>query len=150
MCSSDLVRAMLNEDGEPVEFAGPSRPVQVLGFTSVPSAGDSFLVADEDRTARQIAEKRLAAERHAALAKARKKVSLEDFMEQSKINTLNLIIKGDVSGSVEALEDALMAIEVGAEVDLRVIHRGVGAITKSDIDLASASDRKSTRLNSSH
>jgi translation initiation factor IF-2 len=133
------VRAMLNEDGEPVEFAGPSRPVQVLGFTSVPSAGDSFLVADEDRTARQIAEKRLAAERHAALAKARKKVSLEDFMEQSKINTLNLIIKGDVSGSVEALEDALMAIEVGAEVDLRVIHRGVGAVTKSDIDLASAS-----------
>ena len=133
------VRAMLDEDGETVETAGPSRPVQVLGFTSVPSAGDSFLVADEDRTARQIAEKRLAAERHAALAKARKKVSLEDFMEQSKISTLNLIIKGDVSGSVEALEDALMAIEVSDEVDLRVIHRGVGAITKSDIDLASAS-----------
>ena len=133
------VRAMLNEDGDAVETAGPSRPVQVLGFTSVPSAGDSFLVADEDRTARQIAEKRLAAERHAALAKARKKVSLEDFMEQSKISTLNLIIKGDVSGSVEALEDALLAIEVSDEVDLRVIHRGVGAITKSDIDLASAS-----------
>ena len=133
------VRAMLDEDGNSVEEAGPSRPVQVLGFTSVPSAGDTFLVADEDRTARQIAEKRQAAERNAQLAKARKKVSLEDFMEQSKISTLNLILKGDVSGSVEALEDALMQLDVGAEVDLRVIHRGVGAITKSDITLASAS-----------
>ena len=133
------VRAMLDEDGGPVLEAGPSRPVQVLGFTSVPSAGDTFLVADEDRTARQIAEKRQAAERNAQLAKARKKVSLEDFMEQSKISTLNLILKGDVSGSVEALEDALMQLDVGAEVDLRVIHRGVGAITKSDITLASAS-----------
>jgi translation initiation factor IF-2 len=133
------VRAMLDEDGNSVEEAGPSRPVQVLGFTSVPSAGDTFLVADEDRTARQIAEKRQAAERNAQLAKARKKVSLEDFMEQSKISTLNLILKGDVSGSVEALEDALLQLDVGAEVDLRVIHRGVGAITKSDITLASAS-----------
>ena len=133
------VRAMLDEDGNGVDEAGPSRPVQVLGFTSVPSAGDTFLVADEDRTARQIAEKRQAAERNAQLAKARKKVSLEDFMEQSKISTLNLILKGDVSGSVEALEDALMQLDVGAEVDLRVIHRGVGAITKSDITLASAS-----------
>ena len=133
------VRAMLDENGDSVESAGPSRPVQVLGFTSVPSAGDTFLVAEEDRTARQIAEKRQAAERNAQLAKARKKVSLEDFMEQSKISTLNLILKGDVSGSVEALEDALMQLDVGAEVDLRVIHRGVGAITKSDITLASAS-----------
>ena len=133
------VRAMLDENGDNVETAGPSRPVQVLGFTSVPNAGDTFLVADEDRTARQIAEKRQAAERNAQLAKARKKVSLEDFMEQSKVSTLNLILKGDVSGSVEALEEALMALDVGAEVDLRVIHRGVGAITKSDITLASAS-----------
>ena len=133
------VRAMLDEHGANVEEAGPSRPVQVLGFTSVPSAGDTFLVAEDDRTARQIAEKRQAAERNAQLAKARKKVSLEDFMEQSKISTLNLILKGDVSGSVEALEDALMQLDVGAEVDLRVIHRGVGAITKSDITLASAS-----------
>ncbi len=133
------VRAMLDEHGENVTEAGPSRPVQVLGFTSVPNAGDTFLVAEDDRTARQIAEKRQAAERNAQLAKARKKVSLEDFMEQSKISTLNLILKGDVSGSVEALEDALMQLDVGAEVDLRVIHRGVGAITKSDITLASAS-----------
>ncbi len=133
------VRAMMDEFGKPVEFAGPSRPVQVLGFTSVPSAGDSFMVASDDRTARQIAEKRQAAERHAALSKARKKVSLEDFMEQSKVTSLNLILKGDVSGSVEALEDALLLLDVGNEVDLRVIHRGVGAITKSDITLASAS-----------
>ena len=133
------VRAMLDEHGENVASAGPSRPVQVLGFTSVPGAGDTFLVADEDRTARQIAEKRQAAERNALLAKARKKVSLEDFMEQSKITTLNLILKGDVAGSVEALEEALLQLDVGAEVDLRVIHRGVGAITKSDITLASAS-----------
>ena len=108
------VRAMLDEQGENVLTAGPSRPVQVLGFTSVPSAGDTFLVADEDRTARQIAEKRQAAERNAQLAKARKKVSLEDFMEQSKITTLNLILKGDVSGSGEALEDALLQLLMSA------------------------------------
>ena len=133
------VRAMLDEHGQTLEEAGPSRPVQVLGFTSVPGAGDSFIVAEDDRTARQIAEKRQLASRNASLAKARKKVSLEDFMEQSKITTLNLILKGDVSGSVEAVEEALMQLDVGAEVDLRVIHRGVGAITKSDITLASAS-----------
>jgi translation initiation factor IF-2 len=133
------VRALLNDAGEMIQSAGPSDPVQVLGFTSVPNAGDKFLVADEDRTARQIAEKRQAAERNAQLTKARKKVSLEDFMEQSKVETLNLIIKGDVSGSVEALEDALLKIDVGNEVEMRVIHRGVGAINNNDITLASAS-----------
>jgi translation initiation factor IF-2 len=133
------VRAMLDENGDPVTEAGPSRPVQVLGFTSVPGAGDTFIVSEDDRTARQIAEKRQLAMRNALLAKTRKKVSLEDFMEQSKISTLNLILKGDVSGSVEALEDALLQLDVGSEVDLRVIHRGVGAITKGDVTLASAS-----------
>ena len=133
------VRAMLDENGDSVSEAGPSRPVQVLGFTSVPGAGDTFIVAEDDRTARQIAEKRQLAMRNALLAKTRKKVSLEDFMEQSKISTLNLILKGDVSGSVEALEDALLQLDVGSEVDLRVIHRGVGAITKGDVTLASAS-----------
>jgi len=133
------VRAMLDEHGQTVDVAGPSRPVQVLGFTSVPSAGDSFIVAEDDRTARQIAEKRQLASRNASLAKARKKVSLEDFLEQPKVSTLNLILKGDVSGSVEALEDALVQLDVGTEVDLRVIHRGVGAITKNDVTLASAS-----------
>ena len=118
----------------------PSRPVQVLGFTSVPGAGDKFLVADEDRIARQIAEKRQAMQRNAALAKARKRVSLEDWLEQSKVDTLNLILKGDGSGSVEALEDALLNIEVGDEVELRVIDRGVGAITQNDVNLAVASE----------
>ena len=137
------VRAMVDEHGEHLEEAGPSRPVQVLGLTSVPRAGDKFLVASDDRTARQIAEKRQAAERNAQLAKTRKKVSLEDLqkiLEQGAIETLNLILKGDVSGSVEALEDALLKVDVGDDVDLRIIHRGVGSITEHDVTLASASE----------
>jgi translation initiation factor IF-2 len=137
------VRAMIDEHGDNVDVAGPSRPVQVLGLTSVPRAGDKFLVASDDRTARQIAEKRQAAERNAQLAKTRKKVSLEDLqkiLEQGAIETLNLILKGDVSGSVEALEDALVKVDVGEDVDLRIIHRGVGSITEHDVTLASASD----------
>lgn len=133
------VRAMFDEHGENVTEAGPARPVQVLGLASVPSAGDTFLVAPDERTARQIAEKREAAERAALLAKRRKRISLEDFtkaLEQGKVETLNLVIKGDVSGAVEALEDALLKIDVGDEVDLRVIHRGVGAITQNDVNLA--------------
>lgn len=137
------VRAMLDEDGNSVEMAGPSRPVQVLGLTSVPGAGDTFLVVNEDRIARQIATTRQARERNAQLARSRGRRSLEDFLktlEHGERSELNLVIKGDVSGSVEALEDALLKIEVGDEVSLRVIHRGVGAITKSDVTLASASD----------
>ncbi|MBC7639260.1 MAG: translation initiation factor IF-2 [Rhodoferax sp.] len=133
------VRAMLDEHGEHVEHAGPSRPVMVLGLTAVPGAGDTFLVAPDDRTARQIAEKREAADRQALLARSRKRISLEDLNEAlaaGKVETLNLILKGDVSGSVEALEDALLKIEVGNEVELRVIHRGVGAITQNDVNLA--------------
>ena len=133
------VRAMFDEHGETVPEAGPARPVQVLGLASVPSAGDTFLVAPDERTARQIAEKREAAERAALLAKRRKRISLEDFTQalaQGKVETLNLVIKGDVSGAVEALEDALLKIDVGEEVDLRVIHRGVGAITQNDVNLA--------------
>ncbi|PFG42778.1 translation initiation factor 2 (bIF-2) [Isoptericola jiangsuensis] len=133
------VRAMLDEHGETLSEAGPARPVQVLGLSSVPSAGDSFLVAPDERTARQIAEKREAAERAALLAKRRKRISLEDFtkaLEQGKVETLNLVLKGDVSGAVEALEDALLKIDVGDEVQLRVIHRGVGSITQNDVNLA--------------
>ena len=133
------VRAMFDEHGEPVVAAEPARPVQVLGLTSVPSAGDTFIVAPDDRTARQIAEKREAAERAALLAKRRKRISLEDFTQAlaaGKVETLNLVIKGDVSGAVEALEDALLKIDVGEEVALRVIHRGVGAITQNDVNLA--------------
>ena len=137
------VRAMLDEDGNTVDEALPSRPVQVLGLTSVPGAGDTFLVVEEDRTARQIAQTRQARERNAQLAKSRARRTLEDFLkslEEGELRELNLILKGDVSGSVEALEDALLKIEVGDGVSLRVIHRGVGAITKSDVTLASASD----------
>lgn len=137
------VRAMLDEDGNAVEEAGPSRPVQVLGLTSVPGAGDTFLVVNEDRIARQIANTRQARERNAQLARSRGRRTLEDFLktlEEGERSELNLVLKGDVSGSVEALEDALLKIEVGDQVSLRVIHRGVGAITKSDVTLASASD----------
>ncbi|WP_022888469.1 translation initiation factor IF-2 [Agromyces italicus] len=133
------VRAMVDENGDPVLAATPSRPVQVQGLSSVPRAGDTFLVTDEDRTARQIAEKREAAERNAQLAKARKRISLEDFtraLEEGKVESLNLIIKGDVSGAVEALEESLMKIEVDDSVQLRILHRGVGAITESDVNLA--------------
>ncbi len=133
------VRAMFDEHGEAVAEATPARPVLVLGLTSVPRAGDTFIVAPDDRTARQIAEKREAAERAALLAKRRKRISLEDFtqaLELGKVETLNLVIKGDVSGAVEALEDALLKIDVGDEVQLRVIHRGVGAITQNDVNLA--------------
>ncbi len=137
------VRAMLDEHGNQVPEAYPSRPVQVLGLSSVPRAGDTFVVAPDDRTARQIAEKREAADRQASLAKARKRISLEDLNEAlaaGKVDTLNLILKGDVSGAVEALEDALLQIDVGEEVDLRIIDRGVGAITLNNINLAMASD----------
>ncbi|MBW8870673.1 MAG: translation initiation factor IF-2, partial [Leifsonia sp.] len=133
------VRAMADENGDAVLEAAPSRPVQVQGLSSVPRAGDVFIVTEEDRTARQIAEKREAAERNAQLAKARKRISLEDFtraLEEGKVEALNLIIKGDVSGAVEALEESLMKIEVDDSVSLRILHRGVGAITESDIDLA--------------
>ncbi|RRD44025.1 translation initiation factor IF-2 [Buchananella hordeovulneris] len=133
------VRAMFDEHGNALTEAKPSRPVQVLGLTSVPRAGDSFLIAGDDRTARQIADKRAAAERAANLAKRRKRISLEDFdaaLKEGKVDTLNLIIKGDVSGAVEALEDSLLKIDVGEEVQLRIIHRGVGAITQNDVNLA--------------
>ncbi|XBH22505.1 translation initiation factor IF-2 [Jonesiaceae bacterium BS-20] len=133
------VRAMFDEHGNALDEATPARPVMVLGLTSVPRAGDTFLVAPDDRTARQIGEKREAAERAALLAKRRKRISLEDFaqaLEQGKVETLNLVLKGDVSGAVEALEDALLKINVGDEVDLRIIHRGVGAITQNDVNLA--------------
>ena len=140
------VRAMLDENGDLVEEAGPSRPVQVLGLTSVPNAGDSFLVVEEDRVARQIADRRQARERNAQLAAGRRRISLDDLdkaLAAGEVQQLNLIIKGDVAGSVEALEDSLVNIDLGDakdEVSLRVIGRGVGAITENDINLAIASD----------
>ena len=137
------VRAMLDEHGDNIEFADPSRPAMVLGLSGVPGAGQNFIVVEDDRIARQIAEKREARERAAMQAKRRVRRSLEDFMasmEKGAIQDLNLILKGDVSGSVEALEDSLAKIDVGDEVSLRVIDRGVGAITETNVDLAAASD----------
>ncbi|BBC32550.1 hypothetical protein SGFS_038440 [Streptomyces graminofaciens] len=137
------VRAMLDDKGANVEEAGPSTPVLVLGLTNVPGAGDNFLVVDEDRTARQIAEKRAARERNANFARRGVRFSLENLDEALKaglVQELNLIIKGDASGSVEALESSLLQLDVGEEVDIRVLHRGVGAVTESDIDLATGSD----------
>jgi len=137
------VRALLDEHGESVEEAVPSRPVLVLGLTAVPGAGDNFMVVSDDRVARQIAEKREARERNAMLAQRTGRRTLEDFMssmEKGETSELLLILKGDVSGSVEALEDALAKIDVGEDVSLRIIDRGVGAITETNVMLAAASD----------
>lgn len=135
------VRRMVDEHGEDVEVALPSRPVQVIGFTSVPGAGDNFLVVDEDRIARQIADRRSARKRNALAARSRKRISLEDLDSALKeTSQLNLILKGDNAGTVEALEEALMGIQVDDEVVLRVIDRGVGGITETNVNLASASD----------
>ncbi|MER7456094.1 translation initiation factor IF-2 [Micromonospora sp. NPDC126480] len=141
------VRAMLDENGNQVSEAGPSRPVLVLGLTAVPGAGDTFLAAEDDRTVRQIAEQRQARRRAAAFANSRGRATLETLMEQLKEGektSLNLVLKGDVSGSVEALEDALFNLDIPEEVQLRIIHRGVGAITESDVMLASASSEAVT------
>lgn len=137
------VRAMLDEFGHEIVEATPARPAMVLGLSAVPGAGQNFLVVDDDRMARQIAEKREARERAAMQAQRRVRRTLEDFMasmEKGESQELNLILKGDVSGSVEALEDSLAKIDVGDEVSLRVIDRGVGAITETNIMLAAASD----------
>jgi len=135
------VRRMVDEHGEDVEEALPSRPVQVIGFTSVPGAGDNLLVVDEDRIARQIADRRSARKRNALAARSRKRISLEDLDSALKeTSQLNLILKGDNAGTVEALEETLMGIQVDDEVELRVIDRGVGGVTETNVNLASASD----------
>ncbi|KGI67802.1 translation initiation factor IF-2 [Mycolicibacterium rufum] len=135
------VRRMVDEHGEDVNEALPSRPVQVIGFTSVPGAGDNFLVVDEDRIARQIADRRSARKRNAMAARSRKRISLEDLDSALKeTSQLNLILKGDNAGTVEALEEALLGIQVDDEVELRVIDRGVGGVTETNVNLASASD----------
>ena len=135
------VRRMVDEHGVDVDEATPSRPVQVIGFTSVPGAGDNLLVVDEDRIARQIADRRSARKRNALAARSRKRISLEDLESALKeTSQLNLILKGDNSGTVEALEEALLGIAIDDEVELRVIDRGVGGITETNVNLASASD----------
>ena len=138
---SGRVRAMLDERGLSVVTAGPSRPVQVLGLAGLPQAGDAFHVVENEREARDISQKRQQLRREQEFHRVRR-VSLSDIhnqIETGNMEELRLIIKGDVDGSVEALQDALLQIE-HEEVQLSVIHRAVGAISESDILLASASD----------
>ena len=138
---SGRVRAMLDERGQIVEEAGPSRPVQVLGLDGLPQAGDTFHVVENEREAREISHKRQQLRREQEFHRV-KRISLSDIhnrIEAGNIEELRIIIKGDVDGSVEALQDALLKIEHD-EVRLAVIHRAVGAISPSDVLLASASD----------
>ena len=136
------VRALIDDQGKNVQEAPPSMPVQVLGLTAVPGAGDNFLVVEDDRKARQIADRREARMRAAQQAKTSRRKTLDqlfDELQKGETQELLLILKGDGAGSVEALEDALSQIDVGDEVSLRVIDRGVGAITETNVSLAAAS-----------
>ena len=135
------VRRMVDEWGNDVEEAGPSRPVQVQGLNGVPGPGDNLLVVEDDRVARQIAAQRDARHRAAMQARNKKRVSLENLDQALKeTSQLNLILKGDNAGSVEALEEALLKIEVDDEVEVNIIDRGVGAVTQTNVVLAAASD----------
>ncbi len=135
------VRAMYDERGQPVEAAGPSTPVQVLGFEGVPEAGDSFVVMADAAAAREIAQKRQRLEREAQHRRSGRVKTLEDFMAERAAGgaaALRLIIKADQGGPAEALADALAQLST-SEVKVEVVHRGVGAITESDVLLAKAS-----------
>lgn len=135
------VRSMVNDKGRRVKEAGPSTPVEITGVTEVPQAGDQFMVFEDERKARAIAESRKEKQRQAEFG-ANSKVSLDDLftkIKEGELKELNVIIKGDVQGSVEALKNSLEKIDVeGARV--RIIHTGVGAITESDVTFASASN----------
>jgi len=133
---------MFTEAGEQVQEAEPARPVQVLGLNEVPEAGDEFRVVDEERFARDVAERRGARERRAELASQARPATLEELTAEVKAGekeVLNVLIKADVSGSAEALEDALGKMDLD-EVVVRVVGKGVGAITESDVQLAEVSD----------
>ena len=139
--NSGRVRAMFDEHDRRVDTAGPSVPVQILGFSGAPEVGDRFIVLEDEREARDIAQKRQQIQREQNMRK-RKHVSLDDLsrrMALGELNYLNLIIKGDVAGSVEAISDALLKI-ANDEVAVDIIHSGVGAITETDVMLAAASD----------
>lgn len=134
------VRAMIDDQGLRIQKALPSTPVEVLGLTDVPQAGDHFLVVSDEKLARQIAHKRGEKLREATLHKVQP-VSLDDFFKQIQDDEidLNIIIKADVQGSAEALQESLLKIE-NEKVKLKTIHKGVGAISESDVMLASASN----------
>ena len=137
--ASGKVRALINDRGERVEAAGPSMPVEIMGFDDVPSAGDEMIAVGDDKLSRQVADERrekLKASREATMAK----MSMENLfstIEAGKVTTLNLIIKADVQGSVEAVKQAMEKLS-SDEVKIRVLHSAAGAITKDDVNLASA------------
>jgi translation initiation factor IF-2 len=138
---SGRVRALYDERGKPVSEAGPSIPVQILGFEGVPAAGDTFAVVTDAVEAREIAQKRQRLEREAQNRRTARGGTLEDFsraLKEGEVSTLRIIIKADQGGPAEALADALAQLGTG-EVRVDVVHRGVGAITESDILLAKAS-----------
>ncbi|WP_412062916.1 translation initiation factor IF-2 [Rubrivirga sp. IMCC45206] len=139
--TSGRVRAMFNERDERVKIAGPSTPVQVLGLTAAPDVGDRLVVLEDERQARDIAARRLQLIREQTLHQ-RRHVTLADLsrrMALGEITNLNLVVKGDVGGSVEALSDTLLKLS-NDEVAVQIVHSGVGAITESDVMLATASD----------
>jgi len=137
--ASGRVRALINDKGERVDSAGPSMPVEIMGFDDVPSAGDEMIAVGDDHLSRQVADERrekLKASREATMAK----MSMENLfasIEAGKVTTLNLIIKADVQGSVEAVKQAMEKLS-SDEVKIRVLHSAAGAITKDDVNLASA------------
>ena len=136
------IRAMINDKGEKVKKAGPSMPVEVLGLNEVPSAGNVFYIADNERQARQIAESVVAQGREDLIKETPQKVSLDDLFTQiqsGNMKDLNIVIKADVAGSVEAVKNSLERLS-NEEVRIRTIHGGVGAVTESDVMLASASN----------
>ncbi|MCB0429845.1 MAG: translation initiation factor IF-2, partial [Flavobacteriales bacterium] len=140
-CHYGRVKALFNERGQTIDVAGPSTPVQILGLTGAPQAGDKFNVMDEERKAREIANKRLQlqreqgirAQKHITLDEIGRRLAIGDFQE------LNVIVKGDVDGSVEALSDSLLKLSTD-KIQVNVIHKSVGQITESDVLLASASN----------
>ena len=136
------VRAMMNDKGQKVKKAGPSIPVEILGLSEVPQAGDMFYVAQNEKQARQVAESVIAKSREDMLKNTPQKVSLDDLFSQiqaGNVKELNIVIKADVQGSVEAVKMSLEKLS-NEEVRIRTIHGGVGAITESDVMLASASN----------
>ena len=141
-CAYGKIRAMMDDKGRRVKKAGPSTPVEILGLSEVPTAGDSFYVADNEKQARQVAESVIAKSRTEMLKNTPQKVSLDDLFTQiqsGNMKELGVVVKADVQGSVEALRQSLEKLS-NDEVRVRIIHSGVGAITESDVMLASASN----------
>src|SRR5699024_6609796 len=138
---SGKIKALTNERGERVQEAGPSSPVQILGMSGAPTEGDRFYVMDDESTARQVANKRLQLQREQGM-RATKHITLDEIGRRLAVGNfkeLNVIVKGDVDGSIEALSDSLLKLSTD-EIQINVIHKSVGAISESDVLLASASD----------